>query len=229
LSDFAYAARFYCLLALGVVMGLSAVLERPLRTLAGIASAALLCTWPLAGHAVTGRQVPLAVAADLLHLAAMTLWLGGLALVAVSLSRVALVAELAAVLPRFSRLAFTCVVVLVITGTYQAWRELGSLAAVIGTPLGRLLLIKLSLVAVLVSLGALARRWVQRHLLPIALQVEVVAAGSVPLPATETVVRQVLPGRQQIRALRQGLVAELCIGVAVLGVTAALVATSPAV
>jgi copper transport protein len=211
-------------------MGLSVVLERPLRLLAGIASLALLCTWPLAGHAVTGRQVPLAVAADLLHLAAMTMWLGGLALVAVSLARVALVAQLAAVLPRFSRVAFTCVVVLVITGTYQAWRELGSIAALTGTPLGRLLLIKLSLVAGLVGLGAVARRWVRHHLVPTVLQVEeVVGAGSVSPLAMETAVRQVLPDRQQIRALRQGLMAELAIGVVVLGVTAALVATSPAV
>ncbi|WP_344107952.1 copper resistance CopC/CopD family protein [Kribbella alba] len=234
LSDFAYAARFYSLLALGVVIGVSAVLERPLRLLTGIASLALLCTWPLAGHAVTGRQVPLAVAADLLHLTAMTLWLGGLALVAVSLARPALVLELAAVLPRFSRLAFSCVVVLVITGTYQAWRELGSVSALTSTPLGRLLLVKVSFVAVLVAFGALARRWVQRHLIPTVLQVQVVAAGPVSAPVGDTVmgemvVRQVLPDRKQIRALRQGLVAELCIGVVVLGVTAALVATSTAV
>jgi copper transport protein len=229
LSDFAYAARFYCLLALGVVLGVSALLQRQLRVLAGVASLALLCTWPLAGHAVTGRQVPLAVASDLLHLAAMTLWLGGLALVAVSLSRVALVAQLAAVLPRFSRLAFTCVVVLVITGSYQAWRELGSVSALTGTPLGRLLLVKVSLVTVLVALGALARRWVQRHLIPTVLQVELMAAGSSAPLGTQTVVRQVLPNREQLRALRQGLVAELGIGVVVLGVTAALVATSPAV
>jgi copper transport protein len=129
-------------------------------------------------------------------------------------------------------LAFSCVVVLVITGTYQAWRELGSVSALTSTPLGRLLLVKVSFVAVLVAFGALARRWVQRHLIPTVLQVELVAAGPVSPPVGDTaamVVRQVLPDRKQIRALRQGLVAELCIGVVVLGVTAALVATSTAV
>jgi copper transport protein len=132
------------------------------------------------------------------------------------------------VLPRFSRVAFTCVVVLVITGTFQAWRELGSFSALAGTPLGRLLLIKVSLVTVLVGFGALARRWVQRHLIPTVMQVEEVVGAGAASPLA-TVVHQVLPDRQQIRALRQGLVAELAIGVVVLGVTAALVATSPAV
>jgi copper transport protein len=228
LSDYAYAARFYCLLTLGVVVGIATAVKRPLgRPLlvgAGVISAVLLTTWPLAGHAVTGRQVPLAIAADLLHLAAMTIWLGGLVLVAVTLSRPAKAAELATMLPRFSRLAFTCVLVLVVTGTYQAWRELGSVSVLVGTPLGQLLLIKTACVVVLVALGGLARRWVQRTLIQVALRKQVVPAGD-----TLVLARQVLPDSAQLRALRRGLVAELGIGVVVLGVTAVLVATSSAV
>ena len=49
-------------------------------------------------------------------------------------------------------------------------------------------------------------------------------------PSAPTVLaRQVLPDRAQLRALRRGLVPELGIGVAVLGVTAVLVATSSVV
>jgi copper transport protein len=228
LSDYAYAARFYCLLALGVVMGIATAvgrsLGRPLTVGAWVISAMLLATWPLAGHAVTGRQVPLAIAADLLHLAAMTTWLGGLVLVAVTLSRPAMAAELATMLPRFSRLAFTCVLVLVVTGTYQAWRELGSVSVLVGTPLGRLLLIKTACVVLLVALGGLARRWIQRTLMPVTLRKQEVPVGDMVVLA-----REVLPDSVQLRAFRRGLVAELGIGVVVLGVTAVLVATSPAV
>jgi copper transport protein len=228
LSDHAYAARFYCLLALGVVMGIATAVGRslgwPLLVGAGVISAALLTTWPLAGHAVTGRQVPLAIAADLLHLAAMTTWLGGLVLVAVTLSRSAMAAELATMLPRFSRLAFACVLVLVVTGTYQAWRELGTVSVLVSTPLGRLLLIKTACVVLLVALGGLARRWVARNLIPVTQWKQEVSVGD-----TLVLAHQVLPDRAQLRALRRGLVAELGIGVAVLGVTAVLVATSSAV
>jgi copper transport protein len=119
--------------------------------LAGVvlSTVALLVTWSLAGHAAGGMQPPLAVSADLLHLFAMALWLGGLAMLNVSLRAADRVADLAAVLPRFSQVAFSCVVVLVLSGSYQAWREDGSIAALTGTTFGKLLLVKIAGVIVL--------------------------------------------------------------------------------
>ncbi|MFE2538309.1 copper resistance D family protein, partial [Streptomyces sp. NPDC059371] len=182
---------------------------------------------PPRGPPAHGRYAPLAVATDLTHLAAMTLWLGGLALVAAVLSRPAHVGELAAVLPRFSRLAFTAVVALVVTGTCQAWREVGSAGHLLDTPFGRLLLLKSAGVAGIVALGGLARRWVHRHATR-------PAPGSLPTggaagmtPTLTAPAPPAPPDAALVRALRRGLLAELLVAALVLGVTAALVTAAP--
>ncbi|MER5402084.1 copper resistance protein CopC [Streptomyces sp. NPDC002599] len=234
-ADLAYAVRFYSLLALGAATALataSAGRDRPARPLVLATTAAVVVlwgTWPLTGHAVDGRYAPLAVAADLTHLAAMTLWLGGLALVAAVLSRPAHLGELATVLPRFSRLAFTAVVTLVVTGTGQAWREVGSAGHLLDTRFGRLLLLKSAGVAGIVALGGLARRWVHRH-----------ATRPAPLPpatggapgTTLTLTAPAPPAPPDValvRTLRRGLLAELLVAAVVLGLTAALVTAAPPV
>jgi copper transport protein len=231
-ADYAYAARFYCLLALGMATGLATALgvaTKPIVLGTTAVVAVLLGTWPLTGHSVTGRFVPLAVLADLAHVAAMTVWLGGLALAAAVLSRPAKVADLAAVLPRFSRLAFTSVVVLVVTGIYQAWRELGSVSYLFDTPFGRLLLLKLAGVVVVVGLGGLARRWVHRHSPPSAPDLVAPLSAGGTARTLDPVALRVVPDAAEVRALRRGLVLELLVGAGVLGVTAAMVVTSPPV
>lgn len=220
-AEYAYAARFYCMLALGVAMALATVLRlatRPVRLVTTVVVAALLVTWPLTGH--TGNGVPSAVA-DVVHLGAMTVWLGGLAFAVVVLTRPGMVVELVDVLPRFSRLAFGSVVALVLTGTYQAWRELGSLTGLTSSSFGQLLLLKLVGVVTVVGLGGLARQWLRRHL----------SDAPTPLATGGRTALMVARGvdRAQIRALRRGLVLELVLGAGVLAVTAALVVTSPPV
>jgi putative copper export protein len=53
----------------------------------GPLTAALAATWAVAGHAGTGALVVLAVPADTIHLSAMAIWLGGLALLAMIVLR----------------------------------------------------------------------------------------------------------------------------------------------
>ena len=200
-----------------------------LPALAGVAatSAALMATWAFAGHAAVGDAVPLAIAANLTHVFAMTLWLGGLALVALILRPADRSADLATVLPRFSRLAFACVATLVATGTFMAWREVGSLDALTSTEYGRVLLAKLLGVVTLVALGNVARRWVQRHLpSPPRRWIPLGAAGVAP--ATVMTFRPLEYGQPEVHRLRRGVVAELVIGALVLGLTTALVAIVPA-
>lgn len=211
----------------------------------------LMVTWTLAGHPAIGLQTPLAVLADMVHLSAMTIWLGGLALLTISLRPVARAANLAAVLPRFSRLAFGCVVALVVTGIYQAWREVGSVAAVWHTTFGRVLLLKLVGVVAIVGLGGLARLWVQRHLRPKPPEPPAdpadpadpsAATAAAPDPVaprsrarraggTTTLVRETTAPASDdplpVRGLLRGLAAELGIAVAVLAMTAALVVSVP--
>ncbi|MFD1661324.1 copper resistance protein CopC [Streptomyces caeni] len=122
-----------------------------------VVAAGLAATWAMAEHASTGLQSGLAMPVDVLHLLAVAVWLGGLATLLVALHWAPLI-ETAAV-RRFSRVAFAGVVTLAATGVYQAWRQLGSWSALTGTTYGRLLLAKVGLVAVLVGLAWVSRRW----------------------------------------------------------------------
>ena len=253
--DQIYAVRFYLVVAFGIT--LTAALSRrapapppataPRRgpanrtpalpptarvpwvlALAATTSAALMATWAVAGHASAGSEVPLAVAANLVHLMAMSTWLGGLALVAIALRPARLVDDLAAVMPRFSRLAFGCVVVIVLTGTYLAWREVGSVDALRSTEYGRLLLVKLAAVLALLGLGNLARRWVQRHL-PSAPRRPALLLHAAGITSTqEMTFRPQEYGRLELARLHRGVIAELGVAGAVLALTSALVVIVPA-
>src|SRR5205823_7058645 len=88
---------------------------------------------------------------------------GGLAVLAPCLRGSAAPAGIEAALPRFSRLAFAAVTVLVLTGTYQAWRAVGSAPALWATGYGRLLAAKIGAVAVVLALGSASGRIVHRR------------------------------------------------------------------
>ncbi|MCQ8830666.1 copper resistance CopC/CopD family protein [Streptomyces malaysiensis] len=120
----------------------------------------LAATWAMAEHASVGLQRQLAMPVDVIHLIAVGVWMGGLASLAVTL-RAGEPIERAAV-RRFSRLAFGSVVALVVTGLYQSWRQVGSWSALTDTEYGRWLLVKVGLVAVLVGIAAVSRRWTGR-------------------------------------------------------------------
>ncbi|MFJ4329279.1 MULTISPECIES: copper resistance protein CopC [unclassified Streptomyces] len=128
----------------------------PLVGAAGAALAVgLALTWAAAEHAAAGIQVPLAMASSTVHLLATAVWLGGLTALILTLRATADAATVA----RFSRVALASVCVLVTTGVYQSWRGLGSWQALTGTTYGRLLLVKVVLVAVLLAAAAVSRRW----------------------------------------------------------------------
>lgn len=125
-----------------------------------VVAAGLAATWAMSEHASTGLQAGIAMPVDVLHLLAVAAWLGGLTALLVALYRGPAV-ERAAV-RRFSRVAFGSVVVLALTGLYQSWRQVGSWSALTGTSYGQLLLVKIGLVALLVAVAGLSRRWTGR-------------------------------------------------------------------
>ncbi|MET9831983.1 copper resistance protein CopC [Streptomyces sp. NPDC006385] len=120
----------------------------------------LAVTWAAAEHASAGIQVPLAIPVSVLHLLAMAVWLGGLIALAVALFWApAETAIPAAAVTRFSRLAFAAVVVLVVTGVYQSWRQVGSFEALSTTDYGRLLVLKtIAVISVLIA-ASFSRQW----------------------------------------------------------------------
>ncbi|MFJ2891853.1 copper resistance protein CopC [Streptomyces sp. NPDC087305] len=132
-----------------------------LTTATGTALAiGLALTWASAEHASAGIQVPVAMTSAVLHLLAMSVWLGGLTALLTTLYRSP--ALDAAPVARFSRLAFTSVTVLVVTGIYQSWRGLGSWNALTGTSYGRILLVKLGAVVLLLAAAGWSRQWTSR-------------------------------------------------------------------
>jgi copper transport protein len=200
---------------------LGAASGRP-RLLLGAGAAAgaavLAATWSAADHASTGGQVALALPANVVHLVAMATWLGGLVvLAAVALGRPDR-AVLDAAVPRFSRLALGCVTALAATGAFQAWRQAGGPAALLGTEYGRILLVKLGIVAALVFVAWISRQWVQT-LAAAAAQRRSGGPGGVGV-TTEAAAGAA--------GLRRTVTAETVLGALALAVTALLVGTVPA-
>jgi copper transport protein len=176
----------------------------------------LAVTWSVATHSAVGGEVALALPADVVHLLSMSLWLGGLPVLLGVLLRSGDLIGIRLAVPRFSRTALICVGLLVMTGTYQAWREVGGPSALLGTTYGRVLLAKLAVVVVLVGLGAVARRWVQRHyLFPVRTVSDKRRARRGP-------------GAGQVTRFRRTVAVEAVLGAVILGLTASLVSIEPA-
>ncbi|MFH0175141.1 copper resistance CopC/CopD family protein [Streptomyces cacaoi] len=128
-----------------------------------VVAAGLAASWAMAEHASTGLQPGIAMPVDVLHLLAVATWLGGLTALLVALYRAPADRPVEApAARRFSRLALSSVSVVVATGTYQSWRQLGSWSAFTDTRYGQLLLVKIGLVALLVGVAWISRRWTAR-------------------------------------------------------------------
>lgn len=169
----------------------------------------------LAGHASTQSPSLLLVPVDVVHVVAMSVWIGGLAMLLLALPAATRQLEpgarsrlLAASLVRFSPLALIAVAALLVSGLVQSYVHIRSLENVFGTPFGRAAAIKLGLLALLIALGALNRY----RLVPSLREIARVGGA---------------PGRVG-RLLRRTLRVEVALLVAVLGVTSALVSYPPA-
>jgi copper transport protein len=203
---------------------------RRARTVLGVTwvilTTAVAASWAVYDHASTGVQAPLGgVPADIIHLDAMAIWIGGLAILAgftlrghgqadeaagrqvpdgpVSDSTVS--DSTVAAVRRFSAIALGCVAVIVASGAYQTWREVGAWDALADTSYGRLILAKVAGLVLLIGLGYLARRYI-RH----GLRSSNSRPGAVPA----------------LRGLRLSVAVELVVAAAILAFTAVLVNTA---
>jgi uncharacterized membrane protein/mono/diheme cytochrome c family protein len=102
----------------------------------------------------------LGVVADWLHFLAVATWLGGL-LSLIFVLPVAIRASqsmgdrvLATAVARFSKLAVVSVIVIVVTGTFQAWLEVGSWEGLVQTAYGLSITAKVGLLVVMLLFGA---------------------------------------------------------------------------
>lgn len=131
----------------------------PVELRAAIALFALL-PLPVTGHATTWRWHEVTLVAMELHVMSTAVWTGGLGAIIVLLAANRRV--LVTALPRFSRLATVCLLVVVATGVFNAAVELalspaGVLGALFGTPYGLLVLLKVGCVGLLAALGGAIR------------------------------------------------------------------------
>jgi copper transport protein len=236
--------------------------EHPVRAswmvAAGLVGLGLAVTPGLGGHAGTGIQTGLAIPADMVHVAAMACWLGGLVVLCIAVLPKGDADELRAVLPRYSALALGAIVALIVSGGYQAWRQVGSIDALKSTDYGRLLIAKLVVFAALIVAAAFSREVVNRRFrdyapddedvtfddadtvfepVPVAVGVSSGgrAAGSVP----ERQGRFDDDGydggwdddttdEEEVRRLRRSVAIEVVIAAVILSITALLVNAAPA-
>jgi copper transport protein len=181
---------------------------------AAIVAIGLASTPGYAGHAATGDFTIFAVPLDTIHVLAMSVWLGGLVALLLEAFGGSFSGGLRRALTTFSRLAFWCVVVLVLSGLFASWRQVGfAVHGYTSTSYGHLLLIKLAVVVALIGLAALSRSIVRKH-------------RTAPLDAPDSAIAAI--DERTVAGLRRSVAGEVLFGVAVLAVTAMLVNAIPA-
>jgi copper transport protein len=125
-----------------------------LRWACAVAGVAALASFTWSSHARSAEPLELRLAADALHVIAAGVWLGGLLQVAAG----AVLGRTGA-LQRFSNTALGCVIVVVATGLYASWGEIGlSRDAALDTAYGRLVVAKILLLIAIMPLAWVNRR-----------------------------------------------------------------------
>ena len=173
----------------------------PALTGLGATALALSATWPLAGHPMTTDPVPVAFAADGIHLAAALAWIGGLAVLLV------LTFKRDAEIPETTRLAWKGLVPWLVgsatvAGAASALLHIDSIEALTDTDYGRLVAIKAGLLVAIVVVGLFTREAIARdgtsgrRALRRLLGVEVALAAAVM--AAVVVLVQAIPAKVEL-------------------------------
>jgi copper transport protein len=221
---------------------------------AGAVGVAIAGTPALAGHAATGQYVALALVADVVHVLAMSIWLGGLVMMAVVVLRGNEIEERRDVVLDFSFFATWCVLALVASGAFQTWRQVRTLDALRDTDYGHILVIKLVVFALMAVFALFSREIVGRVFAYVdddeddedgddadaVESVATVSGGAVDTDddgiEPEDAPADVRTGlmdldpevRSEWRNLRRSVWAEAILGMAILAITAVLVNATPA-
>lgn len=175
--------RLGFLVLAGVALSVAWLWRRVPGTVAGIGLVSFGMA-SIAGHAWTANPRGLTVAADMAHFFAVSVWIGGIVALLVSLP----VAGDAAVLTRrFSAVALGAVAVVSVAGLFLTWEHLESVGDLTSTTYGRTVLAKVALFTVLVGLGWLNRArlvsLVERSTVPLSRSLRAEAAVAVVILA----------------------------------------------
>jgi copper transport protein len=221
-SDYGHyhSIRLLLLGAVALLLGWAFSRERSrLEHAAWPLMAGVALTFSATGHAATTSPAALSIAADAVHITSMAAWMGGLAMLLVAVLPRRDPDELAAVLPAVSRVSFTAVVLMAATGTYAAWRGVGTWGAVFSTTYGLIVAFKVLLFLVIVAVATVSRRVVQQRWAPMRVAYAMSDTEvSAPVDAPDVPV-EVSTGR-----IRKAVLAEVLVAFVVLGATSMLVA-----
>jgi len=219
------------------------------RILVGVLGLATLVTFPYAGHAGQSPAPLLSVPAITLHVGAMAVWLGGLAVLARYLLPRARYRELEVILPVWSRWAFWAVAALVFSGVIETFLEIGGfggLDRLVNTTYGQLVLTKVIWLGAIMVVAANARAWIRsRFGVPVAYALAAEKPGEKsPKTAAKTPKKTSRKAREpepetsdfsasgrsadEVRRLRSRVAIEVLLGAVVLALATALVQVAPA-
>ena len=153
-----WSGRVALALAIGVLTYRAGT--RRARLAALLPAAGLLLSLSLGSHAATDARPALPVLNDFAHLAAASIWVGGLTHFVAGMAAVRRLPEpartrlTAALIPRFSRIALLSVAGLALSGLVAGVMRIGAWSDLIASGYGGALLAKVILAAVMISLGA---------------------------------------------------------------------------
>ena len=166
----------------------------------------LLRTPGFVAHSSEGDMGAVGSIADLLHLLGVAVWLGGLVMLVAAVLPRRRSAELADVVPRFSRVALVAIFVTIAGGAVMTWDIAGSLASLTSTDWGHLLLAKVGVFASILVAASVSKRWVDDRL-----RIAVALRGHASI----------------VRPFLLSVAAEAVLAATAIGIASALVATSP--
>jgi len=202
-AGMAFAIRIVLALTMWLILFHGNVVHRDVYwTAVSLPGLGLLATWAFAGHSRSMRWPALGVITDVAHHAAAA-WIAGLAIVGWIVIPRTTIDVLTPAVRRFSRVAAISVAVLVVTGLVQSVRLVGSPLDLLDANHGRYLFAKIVVLGAMLAVANSNRRRVDRRL---------------DDPATI--------GRH-LGALRQAVVTEFAIGLAIVAITAAMVVSPP--
>ena len=119
----------------------------------------------LGGHTSVQKPVAILLPANVLHVLAMSAWLGGIAVLVFALRSATSELEpsqrtplLAGTIARFSALATIALPLLILSGVVQSIIEVGSFPALLDTAFGRSVLIKIVVALAIVAIGFVNRQ-----------------------------------------------------------------------
>jgi copper transport protein len=133
--------------------------QRAVKGLAGLVLAHIV-TMPFTGHSRSMRWPVLGVPAGIVHVAAITMWAGGLVAIVAFIMPSAQSSQAVTAYRRFSSMASRSVIAIVVTGMIQAIRLYESPSTVFSSTHGIYFGIKIALVAAMLGVG-----WKSRQLL----------------------------------------------------------------